>query len=511
MQHLGYVTLQLIFACIFLSYAGPIKHFEIGVVLSFAPIGAICIWSAARAWTNDGYSIRVVFWFFTYWFAFLVPLAAYMTGRWWYGDMSVSQEGRIAYANACILAFTSVFSLFYRSGSRRNWPAVWMQRIANRNPSPTWTFRTIVIAACAAAGLYAAIGNAMFFRPSDLVQVSAGEKPLHLLLAYLVRPVPVFALLLGLSRWLHMGQLRFSSLAFVGVCLLLTNSPTAVARYYLFGVVYAIIAVAFVGDRLTKCSSLVLLWGGTFVAFLLHPVRYLGKQYGSLPEIVDAYKGRDIVEYFFDGHYAAYEIFVIGLQMIEENGLSLGRQVLGTVASWVPRLVWEGKPDHTGKLIMESAVYRISNTGYDNISAPVYMESMVDFGWIGLIVFAGLLGYAAGRFDAVFCELRRVLRTGERKTTGKALLYAVLAPIPALSFLFWRGSWMPAFGYLVGTTISGFLILRFLTANHGSRDVILALDARNAVSTDRVAAHNGQRRSRRSVSAYWRAGSADSK
>ena len=141
---------------------------------------------------------------------------------------------------------------------------------------------------------------------------------------------------------------------------------------------------------------------------------------------------------------------------VEDNGLTGGRQLLGTLASWFPRVFWPDKPDHTGRLILENAIYRVADTHYDNISAPVYMEVMIDFGWLGLIVFAILLGFLSSKFDVLFLEIRREMANkAHPKASAYPLIYTVMAPLPALSFLFWRGSWMPAVGYLVGTAVCG--------------------------------------------------------
>lgn len=471
-QRTLYIIFQLVFTGGFLGLTVELKHSDIGVIGSFIPIGVISIYHIAHSWAQDGYSIRLIFWFFTYWFAFLVPLASYMTGNWWYGDMSVINQGLIVYANVCILVFSCIYLCTYSVGSLKPvLPALWKRHLVGFTISRNWS----LISSMAMLGLTAFLGvvlrEDLFVRTIDVgSERAAMQRPVYLLLLFILRPMVVFAFLHALSKWLHEREISWVALVVVSLCLLVSNFPPALARYYSFGIIFGIAAVVLLRDAAIKVASTVLLWGGTFIAVLLHPLRYIGTHYGSFGDLMDAYKQTQLSEYFFEGHYAAYEIFVMGLQMIEDKGLAGGRQLLGTLTSWIPRSIWLDKPEHTGKLILENSIYRVSNSQFDNISAPVYLESMVDFGWFGLVVFAVILGYVSARFDVLLKEVRTELRKDRNESTAVfSILYTILVPVPALTFLFWRGSWMPAFGYLAGTCIAGVVYLAVVARRRAGR------------------------------------------
>lgn len=145
---------------------------------------------------------------------------------------------------------------------------------------------------------------------------------------------------------------------------------------------------------------------------------------------------RQIIGHFSDMHYDAWASIIGMLDLVEKSGLSLGGQAAGVVFFFVPREIWIAKPVATGELLGQylSANY---NLWFTNISAALPAEGYNNFGFIGVLVFAVILGKWVAFLDhLVRCELWLAKITG---TFCALYLFFLL-----------RGSLLPAIAYLVG-------------------------------------------------------------
>ena len=94
------------------------------------------------------------------------------------------------------------------------------------------------------------------------------------------------------------------------------------------------------------------------------------------------------------GDFDAFAQIINTLEYTSTEGLAWGWQMLGVFFFWVPRSVWPGKPIDTGTLLGEFKGYN-----FTNLSAPMWSEMFINFGWIGLVVGMVLLGYFFRRLD----------------------------------------------------------------------------------------------------------------
>ncbi|MCY7289048.1 MAG: hypothetical protein LH624_12555, partial [Cryobacterium sp.] len=74
--------------------------------------------------------------------------------------------------------------------------------------------------------------------------------------------------------------------------------------------------------------------------------------------------------------------------------LRWGENFLGAALFWVPRSVWPGKPSDSGLLVSTSLGYP-----YTNVSNPLPSESLISFGFWGVVVVAALLATAVGSLE----------------------------------------------------------------------------------------------------------------
>jgi hypothetical protein len=91
-------------------------------------------------------------------------------------------------------------------------------------------------------------------------------------------------------------------------------------------------------------------------------------------------------EYLANPDYDAFWQVANSLAYWLDGLVEPARQFLGSMLFWVPRAVWADKPTDTGIVLAEYRGYT-----FDNLSAPLWAEAMVNGGVIAVIVvFAGL-------------------------------------------------------------------------------------------------------------------------
>ena len=123
------------------------------------------------------------------------------------------------------------------------------------------------------------------------------------------------------------------------------------------------------------------------------------------------------------------------------EGLSYGRQLAGDVLFWVPRRFWADKP--TGSGFVLGYFFR---TATPNISAPLWAEGFVDFGWLGVVIFLMTFGYISARLDRGWAssygalDLRRVVLpvvVGYSFILLRGPLLATMDKLTMFSIAFW--------------------------------------------------------------------------
>ncbi|MGW3008178.1 hypothetical protein ACWC9R_04965 [Streptomyces sp. NPDC001219] len=146
-----------------------------------------------------------------------------------------------------------------------------------------------------------------------------------------------------------------------------------------------------------------------------------------------------------NGDYDAFQQIETGVDYVDTHGFT-PTAALGPPLFFVPRAVWPGKPDDAGILLARHAGYT-----FENLSAPLWIESYMWAGFPSVIAVFGLIGAVGRRID----DLRHRLR--HRSGTLAALL------VPAFGFyqlVLLRGSLMAIVGPLALLVCIPLLITR---------------------------------------------------
>jgi hypothetical protein len=217
-----------------------------------------------------------------------------------------------------------------------------------------------------------------------------------------------------------------------GAVLLLIVNPVASARYT-FGTVAFALAV-FLGAVATRPRARLTMLAG-IVGFL------------AIFPIADAFRREDSVvtragffeEYLSNPDYDAFWQIANALSYDIDGLVVPFRQALGSLLFFVPRAVWPDKPTDTGILLAEYRGY-----SFDNLSAPMWAEALVNGGVIAVVILFVVLGVAVRAMDT---KMVPAFESGGVWAITGAIL-------PVYMTILLRGSLLQATGALIITIVA---------------------------------------------------------
>lgn len=250
--------------------------------------------------------------------------------------------------------------------------------------------------------------------------------------AAVMKALAVYPLLVGIGAlamlWRTARRARtafgLAALACTALLLVIVN-PISSARYTLGTVLFAIAvyAGAVATTRSTRLTLVATILGFIFVFPIADAFRIAGGWNVARSSFFGEYAGSADYDAFWQiGN--AYSYLLDGL-------VQFGQQGLGSLFFWVPRSVWPDKPVDTGILLAQYRGY-----GFDNLSAPLWAEFLVNGGIPVLIAGFLVVGYVLRVLD------RRLL-----PGFAQARFWAVVGAIfPVYMTILLRGSLLQATG-----------------------------------------------------------------
>ncbi len=103
-------------------------------------------------------------------------------------------------------------------------------------------------------------------------------------------------------------------------------------------------------------------------------------------------------DHYFSTNYDAWANIYTTVEMVGRQGIHWGQQLLGGILFFVPSALWHAKPLATGIAIGN---YLIANYSmwFTNLSAPVIAEGYIDFGAVGVALYAIGLAWLVTRMN----------------------------------------------------------------------------------------------------------------
>ncbi|WP_234320416.1 O-antigen polymerase [Streptomyces sp. SBT349] len=409
--------------------------------------------------------IQGAFWLFCYLAMGIAPLAQSVLGRDPTPVLGPREDTQLATALVlCGMAAFDVGALL-----ARHRPAITTRRRPPATVHRQRLWLLVALAYVASALLIVQLGGpGVFFTSRQEISTSlseatgaqagdaGGEAGNALLRGF--GTVPALLALLFLTRWLVTSRAarRLPSvvLPWAGLVVVnaIVNNPISNPRYWFLTVLFALLFTVFPRSTVMYRASLAL---GVVIALLVFPFtdRFRYDEDGRRPVESEA-----LLEPLVVKDYDQLNMFANTITYAADgNGHTYGEQVAGAALFFVPRGVWEGKPEDTGFL-----VGGWMGTSSANLSSPLWAELWLDFGPLGMSAGMLAVGYLAGRTDR-----RYVRRTLDDPSPGNVL--AVVVPVLAgYSFILLRGSLLQASGR-IGIAVVCLLLVTTLRDNRRAR------------------------------------------
>jgi oligosaccharide repeat unit polymerase len=279
-----------------------------------------------------------------------------------------------------------------------------------------------------------------------MLDISHGQgKASYMLLAVMLRVPAFIATILLLALWInrdktriiHSKAVHFLLLFVVSLLNFFVNNPMSSARAWIGTIIISMLFIRIAWRRPHSFA----LWaiGLIFLFIVVFPYADLFRRSidPSFHEIGGTSASEQLIK---NGDFGSFQQVLNGVVYVQKNGLSYGRQILGTLFVWVPRSIWGDKPIDTAELVAVYMSYR-----YTNLEMPLWSEMYVDGGMIAVAI--GL--FVFGMITAI-CERAYLANQNKDSLTFINLFVPVFA---AYQILLIRGDLMSTFSWIFAITI----------------------------------------------------------
>lgn len=232
-------------------------------------------------------------------------------------------------------------------------------------------------------------------------------------------------------RWALGGAITAS------ILLLLIVNPVASARYTFGTVAFAL--AAFAGAVLAQQRARLTMLAGVVGFLAVFPIADAFRSDG-----MSVTRAGFFEEYLSNPDYDAFWQIANALSYWIDGLVEPLRQALGSLLFFVPRALWADKPTDTGITLAEYRGY-----SFDNLSAPMWAEALVNGGIIAVVIVFLVLGVALRAMDT---RIVPALAAGGVWAIAGAIL-------PVYMTILLRGSLLQATGALTITIVSVLLVV----------------------------------------------------
>jgi hypothetical protein len=345
----------------------------------------------------------------------------------------------LAVTNLVCALFIVTFTVVYRYLMSHSGTNGAKEAAALATPKP-FTAEAIGVAVFVCLVVVALAGPSAY-KVSDAAITSPSTLIVNRFLLFL----PSATLLILLNETVRSGR----KWAFSRVCVivllvalvLITENPRTEKRNALGPIYIGILLVAFQSWFSSSTRRLLLLVLSMVVVFPASSILTHHNRTQSFSDISMSQFWDQIAEHYFSINYDSWANVYTSVEIVKVHGLQWGHQLIGALLFFVPSAVWTTKPYATGIFL---ANYLIANYSmwFTNLSAPLVGEGYLDFGYAGVVVYAGVL--------AMFVTLLN--KFALRRDSWAAFPMAIYASVFLMIIL--RGSLMIALGFASGAFLS---------------------------------------------------------
>jgi hypothetical protein len=361
---------------------------------------------------------------------------------------------RVALTNLMCALFMLAFTLFYGFLSKRA-EAAPPAGEAPAAPPQEFTAGAVGLAAVMCVCVVAIAAPSAYRAIEDAVAASPGSLAMKRCLLF----IPSATLLILLNETVRSGRkLQFSRvcvLLLLLVLVLITENPYTEKRNALGPLYIALLLVAFPKMFSSWSRRMWLLVGGMVLIFPAITI-FTHNHQQSLGDVRLTQVSDSIADHYFSINYDSWANIYTATEIAGAHGVQWGHQLLGSLLFFVPSGVWSTKPLATGIFLAD---YLIANYSmwFTNLSAPLIAEGYLDFGLVGVILYAGVAACV------VMLLNKMALRSNKWVSYPSAVYGAVFLMIVL------RGSLMIALGFASAAFLAFWIASVTLSAKVGVR------------------------------------------
>lgn len=173
------------------------------------------------------------------------------------------------------------------------------------------------------------------------------------------------------------------------------NFPVALPRFVLFGILISILSM-YVDFFATRTKLVAAFFSVLILLFIFPVIKQLGNGTVEFLGLISHIDMSYMYEYLLRVDFDGYMQIVSTIEYLDETDgrLRYGMNFLGVLLFFIPRLLWNDKPESSGIIVSEWLNY-----DYYNVSSPLQAESLLAFGILGPIIVFFMLGYFISRVE----------------------------------------------------------------------------------------------------------------
>lgn len=438
------LVLILIMTYWYISQIKIVENLSFGVISTFFCIGIISIINIIK--DNKPFSLNKVFWYFNFFFLFLAPLLQYFGG---YHPWNYNISDNIYFkCNLLIIMWMLIYmAVNILVDSKKKLKENKKEQVVQTTKNEI--IKLFVFSIIAIGILISLIGfNNMFLRESNAVEI--GSDLINSIVSKFLRSIPLFSLAIYLLL-VKKQKARKSILVLLlfGILVLISNFPTSISRYWI-GASYLGLALIYFKDKMkNRVFDIILI----ITLAVIFPFFTLFKN-NDLMTVINSKMVLSIDQMFFNVDFDAYSMFARIVMYTKDFGLEYGHQLLCSLFFFIPRAIWVTKPYPTGVMVATK-----QGAFYTNLSSPLISEAYVDFGVIGVVIYAIMIAYIISWLDNLYWKKKENSNIGLIEVTYPFMLGFML-------FL-QRGSMQPVITHAFSFYL--FIIMKYLLTKNLKR------------------------------------------
>jgi len=436
-----FVSIILI-GCITLFLNISVINREIWVIITFIVNGMIIFFELSKN-SRLGYSLRDILFLFMFIFMFISPLIQYFENLFpWWSTYLITDE-KIIFANLLITVFILTYIITYKISfnERTN-----NNQLKNREIINIKLVMGIFFIASILCSVYIIVntgfGN-LFARATNSLKIESSS--FKLTVSNTFRAVPVIYVAMNLLFMQKNGYVykKFRFLL-TSILMIVVNFPTGTARFWMATVylgLFLVLKRKFKNPYFFKILVII----GILSVF---PVIGVFRNNTFEEVIIHGINISKPSELFLAGDFDSYSMLVRTIIYVNLHGITWGNQILGNLLFFVPRKIWSTKPIGSGATIATDLGWN-----FTNVSCPYIAEGYINFGILGVVLFAIILAVLTKFGDVTYAK---VVDKGNNK--GIAIIELVYPFSVGFLFFILRGDLLSSLAYYIGFMVPVILL-----------------------------------------------------